>query len=934
MNRNIRIALFFYLFAGPLALLAQKTETIYLSGSGFDNAVEWEFFCSDGRKSGEWTTIPVPSCWEQEGFGQYNYGHDPFDQRLKEEGHYMYFFDVEKKWEGQSVSLVFEGVMTDARVLVNGKQAGEVHQGAFYSFSYEISGLLNYGKKNKLEVFVKKHSDNESVNQAERKADYWIFGGIFRPVFLEIKPPENIERVAVDARADGSFRAHVYASGLNKANGIKVIIKDVAGSDLAQFESAIYMEKDKQDISGSLSGVKIWTPEDPTLYTAEFHLVDKTGKTIHKFSEKIGFRTVELRPEDGIYVNGVRIKYKGVNRHSFHPDFGRTSSKAFSIEVVNLIKDMNMNAVRMSHYPPDAHFLDVCDSLGLFVLDELAGWQKPAYDSVTGRKLLKAMLARDVNHPSIVMWDNGNEGGWNSVYDQDFKELDIQKREVNHPWAVHKSGNTAHYVNYNYLSMDNFAPRKVFFPTELLHGLYDGGHGAGLEDFWLRMWNHPLCAGGFLWVFADEAVRRTDTGELDADGNHAPDGILGPYHEKEASFYTIRELWSPIHFEDRYITPGFNGKFRIQNRFFYTGLDQCTFSYQWMKLPNPRGSGELIFKGVPEVDKLKPGQYGSLSVPLPENWMEADVLYVEAFDPKGRLVNKWSWPVKSPDKYASELLDSEVSIQVMVQVEETDQLIILESSGVRAEFAKKDGKLSAVTAGSHVFPLSDGPEFIENGIQLTSLRHFEDGGSHHVVATYENQSELKWSMGPGGLLDMNLSYQPVAGYSTNGWYLIPHSGAAFSFPEDQLISVKYMGKGPYRVWKNRRKGVSFNVWEKKYNNTITGFSGFEYPEFKGYYSDLYWARFTDKQDRSFIVYSKTKDVYLKLYNPEEAENPAHTTIEHPMGDISFMLGIPAIGTKFKNADLLGPQSQVYKYMGRRVENGSLQINLTFDFHQE
>ena len=122
----------------------------------------------------------------------------------------------------------------------------------------------------------------------------------------------------------------------------------------------------------------------------------------------------------------------------------------FSIEVVNLLKDMNMNAVRMSHYPPDAHFLDVCDSLGLFVLDELAGWQRPSYDSVVGRKLLREMISRDVNHPSVVMWDNANEGGWNTAYDKDFKKPDIQQREVTHPWGAHDLTNTAHYVNYDY----------------------------------------------------------------------------------------------------------------------------------------------------------------------------------------------------------------------------------------------------------------------------------------------------------------------------------------------------------------------------------------------------------------------------------------------------------------------------------------------------
>ena len=122
---------FFLVLSGLMNLVAQETEVIYLSGRGFDQTVSWDFYCSDGMKSKEWTTIEVPSCWEQQGFGQYNYGHVPLDIRLKEEGRYRYFFEVSKDWKGKLSELVFEGVMTDARVQVNGKQAGEVHQGAF-----------------------------------------------------------------------------------------------------------------------------------------------------------------------------------------------------------------------------------------------------------------------------------------------------------------------------------------------------------------------------------------------------------------------------------------------------------------------------------------------------------------------------------------------------------------------------------------------------------------------------------------------------------------------------------------------------------------------------------------------------------------------------------------------------------------------------------
>ena len=933
-KKRIQLSLLVVLFALP-GTLAQETEVVYLSGTGFDQTVEWDFYCTAGMNSGSWTTIEVPSCWEQQGFGQYNYGHVPLEQRLQEEGHYRTFFKVEDRWKGSRLALVFEGVMTDARVLVNGKQAGEVHQGAFYPFSYDISGLVRYGKENRLEVFVKKCSDNASVNQAERVADYWVFGGIYRPVKLEVTPPGHITRVAMDAAADGMFKADVYLEGTGRGGKVLAEIYAPDGSRLAVFDTLVDAGAAQVRVRGQVDHPLTWSPEFPHLYQVRFTLMDQGGTVLHRATERTGFRTVEVRAQDGIYVNGVRIKYKGVCRHTFHPDYGRTSSKALSIEVVNLIKDMNMNAVRMSHYPPDRHFLDVCDSLGLFVLDELAGWQRPPYDSVIGRKLLKEMITRDVNHPCVVMWDNGNEGGWNSAYDKDFAELDIQKRAVNHPWGVHELTNTAHYVNYDYLAGDHFAPRSVFFPTEMLHWLYDGGLGAGLEDFWLRMWNDPLSAGGFLWVFADEAVKRTDTGELDTDGNHAPDGILGPYLEKEGSYYAIRDIWSPVFLEKRYITPAFNGIFRIQNRYHYTSLDQCSFRYHWIRLPGPGYPGNsdpealvewarVIDFGTPEVDPLIPGQSGVLQVPLVEGWSECDVLYLEARDPYGRLINRWSWPVLSPARTTAKLLEE--TEPSPIEVSETGETLILASGGIAIEFGKSDGRLRSVRSGSWQVPLSDGPRFRTDTLQVRGFRHFAGDHSHHVAVDYGRAGTLEWILHDGGLLDMDLHYQPEGGQ-------IPHTGASFSYPETAVKSVTYEGDGPYRVWKNRMAGVAFHIWEKSFNNSITGFAGYVYPEFKGYYSNLYWARMTDPMGRYFTVYSRSDDLFLRLFTPEEAPQPAHTALIHPDGDLSFMLGIPAIGTKFKEAEELGPQSRNYHYLDQRVKGNSLQIELTFDFRQ-
>jgi len=219
-----------------LSLSAQQTEISYLSGTGNDDTKTWEFFCTEGRQSGAWTTIQVPSCWELQGFGTYNYGHA--ESNLEELGQYRKSFFTPESWEGKNVTIVFEGVMTDARVSINGESAGPLHQGAFYRFQYDISKLLLYGDSNLLEVTVSKMSSDASVNAAERKADYWVFGGIFRPVYLMVKPSGHIRRVAIDARADGSFTVDVFHALTDNNISVSAQITDLMGNPVGKAVSA------------------------------------------------------------------------------------------------------------------------------------------------------------------------------------------------------------------------------------------------------------------------------------------------------------------------------------------------------------------------------------------------------------------------------------------------------------------------------------------------------------------------------------------------------------------------------------------------------------------------------------------------------------------------------------------------------------------------
>ncbi len=887
INRKLISCVCFCLFLYPI-VFAQQTERIYLSGQGADDVVYWDFYCSSGMNSGRWSKIAVPSCWEQQGFGEYNYGHDKFDNRLNETGLYRYNFKVPKIWKDKEISIVFDGVMTDAMVKINGQLAGEVHQGAFYQFRYDISTLVTPGKQNQLEVFVKKHSDNPSVNQTERKADFWVLGGIFRPVFLEAKPKININRVAIDAKADGRFISDVYLANWQLASTLKIKIQTLAGEGKGIIVKDTLSAKTR--VKGEFNSIDPWTPEKPVLYKAVFSLYNKKDELIHQYTERIGFRTVEVKENDGIYVNGVRIKMKGVNRHTFHPKYGRTSSKRLSIDAVRLMKEMNMNAARMSHYPPDKHFLDVCDSLGLFVLDELTAWQKPSYDDIVGRKLLEEMIAHDVNHPSIIMWDNGNEGGENNSLNDDFAELDIQKRIVIHPWQDYEKTNTNHYIDYSYLSHDGFSRRKIFYPTEFLHGLYDGGGGAGLEDYWKLMYADPLCAGGFLWVFADEAIERTDqNNELDTDGNHAPDGILGPYLEKEGSFWTVRDVWSPIQFEKKYITREFDGRLVVKNRYLYTNLNEVLFNVKWISYTDSVRSHTEIIKIAKDIRlTLAPGEKGNLELPLEGNWQEADLLQISAKDARGRIINQWTWPVKRANESYKESLAPFKSKKPVVVENETQWLVT--SGDVRFSISKDSGKLEEVTKNGEKVLLSNGPVFVSRTHSVRNVQQEWEGDSCRINVSFQNGDHFEWIIGREGVLELEVAYEPIDDS--------PFAGITFNYPEEDITGMRWMGDGPYRVYKNRMRGVKFGIWTKAYNNTVTGESGWEYPEFKGYHANVYWAEINGKENISFKVFIQSDDIFLRMLTPESPGFPAKTTLDYPSGDLSFLQGINAIGTKF------------------------------------
>ncbi len=942
---------------------AQETERLYLSGHGCDDMVEWDFKCSDGRRAGEWTKIGVPSCWELQGFGTYQYGMRFYGKATpegiaEEKGYYKTEFTLPKQWEGRQIELVFEAVFTECRVTINGRKAGNgTYQGGFTRHTIDVSDRVFFGtKKNSLEVEVLKESSDPKVNLAERRADYWNFGGIWRPVFIVAKPMQNIRRVAIDAKADGFFTADVYLNRAVNASRVTVDIIDAQGKKM--HTSPIYIiSSDKAKVEFRLENPKLWTAETPYLYTAVFTLADSQGKVLHVERQRFGFRTIEYRhsyaqslpaaprtshvyecDDDGVFINGRKVILKGVNRHSFRPETGRTLSKAKNIEDVKLIKSMNMNAVRLSHYPADPEFLDACDSLGLYVECEQPGWHW-AHETVVGSQIVEEMVTRDVNHPSIIFWSNGNEGGFNYELEQVFTKLNPQQRVVLYPWANRNDFETKHYRSWGETA-EYMRQKEIFMPTEFLHGLYDGGHGAGLKDYWELMMSNPRCAGGFLWDLMDQAVLRTDKdGLLDPVGNFGSDGIVGPHGEKEGSFYTICEVWCPIQIEKEECS---NDRISliVFNHFDFTSLADCRLTYRFLNLPDYGESNVSVVKEGTlslqpySLNHLEPGGKSTILFNDTNVLDNSDCIEITATDPNNHELMTWSFPIE-------QFRDGEMkSSNIELKVSDTDNALIVSNSSYTYTFSKATGRLTGIDAGKRHYSMSDGPRFVaakrsdrsQDGFynhddkeafkKKTQYTEYADQGHFEgfkidgpkVTATYSHGSmqEIQYYVTNNGLSINARCY-------FNG--VIDLMGICFDYPEEKVKSKRWVGRGPYRVWQNRMQGPQLGYWQNDYNDPVPGES-WDYPEFKGYFDGVRWMQLETTEGNIGIF--PQHDKYVGIYTPRDGRD--HILYDLPQTGIAMLSVIPAVRNKVNTTDLNGPSAQPVWTKG--VHNYSL--NLRFE----
>jgi hypothetical protein len=461
-------------------------------------------------------------------------------------------------------------------------------------------------------------------------------------------------------------------------------------------------------------------------------------------------------------------------------------------------------------------------------------------------------------------------------------------------------------------------------PTEFLHGLYDGGAGAGLDDYWKLMGHERLAAGGFLWALTDEGIVRDDRdGAVDVAGNAAPDGIVGPFREKEASFYTIKDIWSPVQLAepDRFasgLPDDFSGRIRLANRYHFTNTNTCRFTWRLLDFPTllqQREGHTVRGRGTATAPAIEPGTEGVLRLPLPSGWRRADALSLTVTDADNREIQSWTWTVAPASEQVRHLMRTGSGPAVRASVE--DGKVVLASRHTTVTLAAATGMLAGVSHRGTAFPFANGPLPTTGSADLEQLTHGPDGKGYMVEAQYSGVlRRVRWRLDPSGWLRLDYRYHLTGEHN--------FFGVNFDHPESGVTGVTWLGLGPYRVWKNRLRGVVPDVWTKQYNDTATGADGWEYPEFKGYHADVRWASLHTGAGRITLV-SEDENLFLRLFTPRFGPDPRHTAPPFPKGDLSFLDAIPAIGTKFDAPAALGPSG------GPNIATGDYSRTLYFQF---
>jgi len=869
-----------------------------------------EGFFKTGFDASSWNMIDVPSTWEVQGYSYPIYTNIPYEFYSKNPlpphvpydynpvGTYLTQITVPETFKGKNVFIHFGAVKSFLYIWLNGKYIG-FSKDSKTPAEFDLTPYLKAGS-NTLALQVFRWSDGSYLECQ----DMWRMSGINRDVFLYARPQTYVR----DFFAKGNLKENYTNGNLE----LDVLFNKISAEDAENLKLQINLydknnmtrpvssetvllnqalAKDSLHYEKAIHVVKKWTAETPDLYLLTLTLLDQNGKCIESLSNRIGFRTSEIK-NGLLLINGAAIKIKGVNRHEFDPVKGHVIPREMMLLDVKLMKQNNINAVRTSHYPNDPYWYELCDEYGLYVIDEAnieshgMGYEP---DKTLGNNPVwlnahidrtRRMLERDKNHPSVIIWSLGNEAGDGCNFQATYKW--IKTRDLSRPVQYERAGlewNTDIYcpMYESVAGILEYASKKQDRPLiqcEYAHAM--GNSTGNLIDYWDAINSHEQLQGGFIWDWVDQGLQKFDsTGrkywafggdfgpkDVPSDGNFCTNGLVFPDRIPHPALAEVKKVYQYVKFNAIDLQ---KPSFRLTNKYAFNDLKNSQLN--WVITEN----GISVSKGILATENITPGASRDYTVP----WKAPSAKPGKIYHLNLNLITSDDRPLLGKGHIlASEqfelpftTLQAELKASSLPSLTTTESgnTITVKGKTFAVEFDKTTGTIASFTYNGHAL-IEQGPlpNFrrapLDNDVgnkMFIKCKPWWDASENRkinsVVLDKANEKAIKLVVS-FTFPDANITMTTIYTITGKGDILFENSlKAGENLPwiprlgmnmqlKGSLNQVDWLGRGPFENYVDRKTAAFVG---KYHSTTDEMYTAYVRPQENGYRTDVKWFSIND-----------------------------------------------------------------------------------------
>lgn len=881
--------------------------------------------------------ITVPGNWQLQGYGKMHYSdlwynfpiNPPYVPTENPTGIYKRTFFVEESYRDKKIIIRFCGVDSAYHLWINGKEVG-YSKVARNESEFDITDLIRVGEENDVTVRVYQWSDGTYLEDQ----DMWWESGIFRDVELIGVPKDGINDYKVIADLDDEYKNGIFKveAFLRTTKEVNVTFELVDAGENTVFTKTVVAKEGKACIDEVIADVNHWTAETPYLYKL-FMTVEDDGQIIEVIPQNVGFRNIRLNGETFL-VNGVAIKFKGVNRHDYSPQNGRVVSREEIEKDIILMKQFNINAIRTSHYPNSYYLYDLCDEYGMYLIAEtdlechgfeLTGDYKwitddPSWELAYVSRMTR-MIERDKNHPAIIFWSLGNE----SAFGCNFRKMTDVAHEMDPTRLVHYEGDfdveSADVYSTMYTWIEN--PKKPYLMKDIIEKskkphihceyCHAMGNGPGnLKDYQDLVYAHDKLQGGFVWEWFDHGIESfTESGEkyyrYGGDFGDDPsnkdfciDGLIMPDRTPSPGLYEYKKVIEPITTTAVDIQKGI---INLLSRYDFANLDRFNLVYKVMEDDVILQTG---FMAVPSIEAR-----ANKDITLPYDLSAIKV------KPGAHYYVNISYQLREDTSYASsghELATAQFELPLykegivvrpkgILNVEKEHTTLHVKGANFSLDFNLVNGNLmNIVRDGMQVLskgprltlwraPISNDMEIIdklkkvyflhlEHEVVMNIDYHMEGNILKVEVDTINSTTNSAWhfktkyvyTVCPSGDILIDVEGTP-SGRVDLAPDMLPRIGVSMHL-DKSMEHVRYFGMGPGENYADSKEAAQMGL----YANTVDGlFTNYVIPQENGNHMGCKWVSMTN--DRGMGLLASTEGDFnfsASWYEDKDLDDAKHT----------------------------------------------------------